>query len=134
MQRLVTAAAPSSTNNSSALLRVALLAHHLNHNLHLRAPAAVASAAAMKFRPCIDLHDGVVKQIVGSTLRDEAGGAAPNTAPVTNFVATKSAAEFARCGDRGGHGADESCAGTDPARGMGARGVRRWRRNNSSPF
>jgi phosphoribosylformimino-5-aminoimidazole carboxamide ribotide isomerase len=24
----------------------------------------------MKFRPCIDLHNGVVKQIVGSTLTD----------------------------------------------------------------
>jgi len=26
----------------------------------------------MKFRPCIDLHSGVVKQIVGSTLTDVA--------------------------------------------------------------
>ncbi|HHL34549.1 MAG TPA: phosphoribosylformimino-5-aminoimidazole carboxamide ribotide isomerase [Desulfobulbaceae bacterium] len=34
----------------------------------------------MKFRPCIDLHDGKVKQIIGSTLR--AGGSA---APQTNF-------------------------------------------------
>ena len=25
----------------------------------------------MKFRPCIDLHNGKVKQIVGSTLNDE---------------------------------------------------------------
>ncbi len=62
----------------------------------------------MKFRPCIDLHDGVVKQIVGSTLRDDtasgSGGTATATAtaehkhggPVTNFVATKSAADYAR--------------------------------------
>ena len=28
----------------------------------------------MKFRPCIDLHDGVVKQIVGSTLSDDEKG------------------------------------------------------------
>jgi len=35
----------------------------------------------MKFRPCIDLHDGKVKQIIGSTLR--AGGSA--AAPQTNF-------------------------------------------------
>ena len=34
-----------------------------------------------EFRPCIDLHDGKVKQIVGSTL--ESCGAA---APRTNFV------------------------------------------------
>ncbi len=34
----------------------------------------------MKFRPCIDLHDGKVKQIIGSTLRS--GGSA---APQTNF-------------------------------------------------
>jgi len=38
----------------------------------------------MKFRPCIDIHDGVVKQIVGSTLRDEKGDT-----PVTNFAASK---------------------------------------------
>ncbi len=55
-----------------------------------------SAAAAMKFRPCIDIHDGVVKQIVGGSLRDAAGGAADAAAPTTNFVATKPAAEFAR--------------------------------------
>lgn len=45
----------------------------------------------MKFRPCIDLHNGVVKQIVGSTLSENAA-----EAPVENFVASKPAAEFAR--------------------------------------
>lgn len=45
----------------------------------------------MKFRPCIDIHAGDVKQIVGSTLTDG------QDAPVTNFVATQSAGEFARC-------------------------------------
>jgi phosphoribosylformimino-5-aminoimidazole carboxamide ribotide isomerase len=44
----------------------------------------------MKFRPCIDLHGGVVKQIVGSTLKDDAPEAVH-----TNFVAEKSAAWFA---------------------------------------
>ncbi|MFK8113390.1 MAG: phosphoribosylformimino-5-aminoimidazole carboxamide ribotide isomerase [Rubripirellula sp.] len=34
-----------------------------------------------QFRPCIDLHDGRVKQIVGGTLQDEGDG------PVENFVA-----------------------------------------------
>jgi phosphoribosylformimino-5-aminoimidazole carboxamide ribotide isomerase len=42
------------------------------------------------FRPCIDLHAGRVKQIVGSSLRDEGPG------PTTNFVADEDAAAFAR--------------------------------------
>jgi phosphoribosylformimino-5-aminoimidazole carboxamide ribotide isomerase len=44
----------------------------------------------MKFRPCIDLHDGMVKQIVGSTLTDDN----PNTV-LTNFIAEKPPAWFA---------------------------------------
>jgi phosphoribosylformimino-5-aminoimidazole carboxamide ribotide isomerase len=51
------------------------------------------------FRPCIDLHEGKVKQIVGGTLND--AGAR------TNFVSEKSAAWFAelyrRDGLLGGH-------------------------------
>ena len=44
----------------------------------------------MRFRPCIDLHGGVVKQIVGATLSDtEANGLE------TNFQAKKPAAWFA---------------------------------------
>jgi phosphoribosylformimino-5-aminoimidazole carboxamide ribotide isomerase len=43
----------------------------------------------MKFRPCIDLHQGVVKQIVGSTLTDG------NEGPATNFTAEKPASWFA---------------------------------------
>ncbi len=38
----------------------------------------------MRFRPCIDLHGGQVKQIVGSTLRDDAPEAL-----CTNFIAEK---------------------------------------------
>lgn len=41
------------------------------------------------FRPCIDLHDGKVKQIVGGTLLD--GG----TAPTTNFISHRPASWFA---------------------------------------
>lgn len=56
----------------------------------------------MKFRPCIDLHQGVVKQIVGGTLRD---GAPSNLE--TNFEAQRPAGWFARlyCRDQltGGH-------------------------------
>lgn len=43
----------------------------------------------MKFRPCIDIHQGQVKQIVGSTLT------ADNERLQTNFVATMSAADYA---------------------------------------
>ena len=54
----------------------------------------------MKFKPCIDLHDGKVKQIVGGTLVD-------GKTPETNFVASHSPAWFAqlyrRDQLRGGH-------------------------------
>ena len=44
----------------------------------------------MRFRPCIDLHQGVVKQIVGSTLENG------RDTPETNFASTeRSAADFA---------------------------------------
>src|SRR5262250_85115 len=53
------------------------------------------------FRPCIDLHEGKVKQIVGGTL-----GADPDQVR-TNFVSDRSAAWYAelykRDGLRGGH-------------------------------
>ena len=55
----------------------------------------------MEFRPCIDIHNGEVKQIVGGSLRD-AGDAAEE-----NFVAGKPAAFYAglyrEAGIRGGH-------------------------------
>jgi phosphoribosylformimino-5-aminoimidazole carboxamide ribotide isomerase len=54
-----------------------------------------------KFRPCIDLHQGKVKQIVGGSLRDEGAG------PTENFVSDRPAEWFAGCfrDDRltGGH-------------------------------
>ena len=53
------------------------------------------------FRPCIDLHEGKVKQIVGGTLSDSAEEVR------TNFVSEKSSAEYAelyrRDELRGGH-------------------------------
>lgn len=56
----------------------------------------------MRFRPCIDLHNGQVKQIVGGTLRD----AAPHDV-VTNFIAPNPPAYYAdlyrRDGLEGGH-------------------------------
>lgn len=54
----------------------------------------------MRFRPCIDLHNGLVKQIVGSTLRSEEDSAVNMSnelpEPVTNFETNKSSAEFAQ--------------------------------------
>lgn len=44
----------------------------------------------MKFRPCIDLHQGKVKQIVGSTLSNET-----SSALVTNYISRQSADWFA---------------------------------------
>ena len=45
----------------------------------------------MRFRPCIDLKNGKVVQIVGGTLRDQ-----DDQSTVTNFTSEKSAAAFAR--------------------------------------
>ena len=55
----------------------------------------------MKFRPCIDIHNGKVKQIVGGSLRDRGNEA------MENFVAVQDAAFFASLyqekGLKGGH-------------------------------
>lgn len=88
------------------------------------------------FRPCIDLHEGKVKQIVGGTL---------DTQNVrTNFVSEKSAAWFAglykRDGLKGGHvvmlgpgNENEACAaiaafpgGLQIGGGVNARNARDW--------
>ena len=42
-----------------------------------------------QFRPCIDLHNGQVKQIVGSTLQDTGAG------PATNFVSSHTPGYYA---------------------------------------
>jgi len=58
----------------------------------------------MKFRPCIDLHEGVVKQIVGSSLADDSipkpsdsniSNSKEDTL-IENFVSTMSAEMFAK--------------------------------------
>lgn len=55
----------------------------------------------MKFRPCIDIHNGKVKQIVGGSLRDKGDAA------VTNFASGLDASYYAnmykRDGLKGGH-------------------------------
>lgn len=43
----------------------------------------------MEFRPCIDIHNGKVKQIVGGSLKDEGNQVKEN------FVAEQDAAYFA---------------------------------------
>ena len=53
----------------------------------------------MEFRPCIDIHNGKVKQIVGSTLAD-LGKVDGN--PQENFVADKDAAYYAKLYKRDG--------------------------------
>ncbi len=55
----------------------------------------------MEFRPCIDIHNGKVKQIVGGSLKDQGDSAREN------FVAEQAAAFYAelyrKAGIRGGH-------------------------------
>ena len=55
----------------------------------------------MRFRPCIDIHNGKVKQIVGSSLKDEGSTASEN------FVSEKTSVYYAEMFDtkglKGGH-------------------------------
>jgi len=63
----------------------------------------------MKFRPCIDLHSGKVKQIIGSSLNDrEKKNLSTNSGVLTtNFETDRPAAAFAEMYRRdqleGGH-------------------------------
>ena len=57
------------------------------------------------FRPCIDLHDGAVKQIVGGTLQDSDAGAGMADGVVENFVSEKPPAFYSAL-----------CAPSPPAR------------------
>ncbi|KAF8101596.1 hypothetical protein N665_0203s0008 [Sinapis alba] len=76
----------------------------LKKHLTFSKPSRVQVVSALQFRPCIDIHKGKVKQIVGSTLSDlkEDG-----TVLVTNFESDKSAEEYAKMykedGLTGGH-------------------------------
>lgn len=44
----------------------------------------------MKFRPCIDIHNGSVKQIIGGSLTDSGNQA------VDNFISGQNAAFYAK--------------------------------------
>lgn len=67
-----------------------------------------------KFRPCIDLHQGKVKQIVGGTLRDD------GSSPRENFVSNRTAGWFAEKyrtdGLSGGHVIKLGAGNDDAAR------------------
>ena len=54
-----------------------------------------------QFRPCIDLHEGKVKQIVGGSLRNSGAGLETNF--VSDVSAANYASRFAADGLRGGH-------------------------------
>ena len=64
----------------------------------------------MKFKPCIDIHNGKVKQIIGSSLTDSGEGTAEN------YISDKDAAYYAdlykQMGLAGGHIAMLNAAGT----------------------
>ncbi len=67
----------------------------------IRAKGSGKMGGVTHFRPCIDLHRGQVKQIVGGSLSDDEGSLQ------TNFVASHSSAWYARLyrsdGLKGGH-------------------------------
>lgn len=84
----------------------------INHYICVRAATPLSRTnyiglgvrCGVRFRPCIDIHKGKVKQIVGSTLKDLNED---NSTLVTNFQSDKSAAEYANLykedGLTGGH-------------------------------
>ena len=55
----------------------------------------------MRFRPCIDIHNGTVKQIVGSSLKDEGSSASENF--VSAYDSVHYADMFRKLGLKGGH-------------------------------
>lgn len=65
----------------------------------------------MRFRPCIDIHNGLVKQIIGGSLSDE------NNQAKDNFVSVKNADFYAKMykkdGFEGGHIIILNAAGSD---------------------
>eukprot|EP00232_Nephroselmis_pyriformis_P005118 CAMPEP_0182909008 /NCGR_PEP_ID=MMETSP0034_2-20130328/35517_1 /TAXON_ID=156128 /ORGANISM="Nephroselmis pyriformis, Strain CCMP717" /LENGTH=294 /DNA_ID=CAMNT_0025045227 /DNA_START=8 /DNA_END=892 /DNA_ORIENTATION=- len=76
------------------------------------------SGRAVQFRPCIDIHKGKVKQIVGSTLKDLEDKEGADI--ITNFETEKTGGEYGRMyqadGLYGGHvimlGADDASKAT----------------------
>ncbi|XP_051130654.1 1-(5-phosphoribosyl)-5-[(5-phosphoribosylamino)methylideneamino] imidazole-4-carboxamide isomerase, chloroplastic isoform X2 [Andrographis paniculata] len=72
----------------------------------------MSTLCAIQFRPCIDIHKGKVKQIVGSTLKDSKEG---DSSLITNYESDKSAAEYAKMyKDNGLTGGHVIMLGADP--------------------
>ena len=77
----------------------------------------------MKFRPCIDIHNGKVKQIVGGSLTDTGDWAQ------TNFVAERPAQWFAsRYRDDGLTGGHVILLNSPASRYFERQGIRPWKR------
>ena len=101
----------SLTAASAATGRAALRRSGVSARRRSRSAVVVRASGsfsrAVQFRPCIDIHQGRVKQIVGGTLKDSEDGEASSETPETNFETETSSAEFAemyrRDGIRGGH-------------------------------
>jgi len=83
---------------SKVFLRSSLF--DIQYSCALNCLSLLCQSRSMKFRPCIDLHNGKVKQIVGGSLAD-------GQEPETNFVSEKTPAWFAELyksdGLTGGH-------------------------------
>ncbi len=79
----------------------------------MRPPRATGRPVTL-FRPCIDLHDGKVKQIVGGSISDDAGTLR------TNFVSDRPAEFYAELyrkdGLEGGHVIQLGAGNQEPAR------------------
>ena len=54
------------------------------------------TARASLFRPCIDIHEGKVKQIVGSSLKDAGASGGVSSVAETNFESDRGAGYYAR--------------------------------------
>ncbi|XP_039042411.1 1-(5-phosphoribosyl)-5-[(5-phosphoribosylamino)methylideneamino] imidazole-4-carboxamide isomerase, chloroplastic-like isoform X2 [Hibiscus syriacus] len=108
---------------SSSISRGSNFKLSFNGFTHLPSPRAAAIPSlslksrhspvrrAVSFRPCIDIHKGKVKQIVGSTLTDSKED---GSTLVTNFESDKSAAEFAELYKDGLMGGHVIMLGADP--------------------
>ena len=96
--------------SKGAAQRRRLLSTNTSSSCGRRATNATVSAGgasetfsrAVQFRPCIDIHQGRVKQIVGGTLKDSDDGSVDGETPETNFETETSSAEFAKMYQRDG--------------------------------
>ncbi len=69
--------------------------------MHIKFKTPYFMEEIMRFRPCIDIHNGAVKQIVGGSLRDEADKAKDNF--VSELNADFYADMYKKSGISGGH-------------------------------